>query len=127
MPDPTTVYDDGVLTITRSSRPRGYVLIGELDAATYDGLARALDALDGAGDVHLDLSGLEFCDAPGFGTMVGLAERLAPGHRVVLDGVPPALCRLAAIVGWDALPNLTVRGRDARCRTASASSPALAM
>lgn len=107
---------DGVLRIERLSSVAGYVLSGEVDASTYDALAAALRDLDTGGEVHLDLTALRFCDAPGFGTMIGLTEH---ADRVVLHGVPAVLCRLLSIVGWDTIPNLVVHPRtDSRTDSA---------
>ena len=111
MSDTEVVHDDGVLTISRIPGSRGYVLAGEIDATTYGALLAALADIAGGGDVYLDLSGLDFCDAAGLNAMVGLVDRVGDGRRVVLEGVPGPLRKLLSVVGWESLPNLEVRPR----------------
>jgi len=56
--------------------------------------------------VHLDLSGLQFCDAAALHAMI---ELTAGGSRpVVLHNPSAALRALIRITGWDELPGLTV-------------------
>lgn len=102
------VFDDGVLRITlMEPPPYGLVLAGEADESGYNPLVAALMRLlgDGTGppEVHLDLSGLEFCDAAALHAMVAPAGN---GRRVVLYRPAPALQALVRIVGWDELPGL---------------------
>lgn len=103
------VYDDGVLRITRIEAPPGLVLAGEADDGGQKALVAALAQLygrDGAGpaEVHLDLSGLQFCDAAALHAMIAPAEDGT--RRVVLHGPAPPLQALIRIAGWDAWPGL---------------------
>jgi anti-anti-sigma regulatory factor len=131
------VFDDGVLRIARMKPPPdGLVLAGEADESGYQPLVEALARLagcDGAGpaEIHLELSGLEFCDAAALRAMIAPAED--GGRRVVLHGPAPALRALIRIVGWDELPGLTVLNQLLHSRrprpgpgkrmTASSTSP----
>lgn len=110
------VFDDGVLRITQMEPPPyGLVLAGEADECGYKPLVDALMRLlgDGGGDgagppeVHLDLSGLEFCDAAALHAMIAPAVN---GRRVVLHRPAPALQALVRIAGWDELPGLRMTG-----------------
>lgn len=90
---------------------RGYRLSGEIDLLTHDALAAALARLDGPGEIRLDLSDLEFCDAAGLGAMVALAERMWPDGRVILDGVSRQVRKVLTVLHWDLRPNLDIRRR----------------
>lgn len=110
----SVVHDGTTLRVERIRPGRGYRLSGEIDLGTHDVLTAALARLDGPGDIHLDLSSLEFCDAAGLGAMVTLAERVWPAGRVVLDGVSRQVCRMLAVLHWDLRPNLVVHPRAGR-------------
>lgn len=119
----STVHEDTALRIERIENERGYRLRGEIDLRTHDALAAALAHLEGPGDIRLDLSELDFCDAAGLGTMVALAGRVWPHARVVLDGVAPQLCKVLTVLRWDLRPNLVIHPRTpapARPRPVSA-------
>lgn len=108
-------YDDGVLRIVSTTSPDGLVLAGEIDESTYPALVTALDRLtiaNGTGRLHIDLSGVEFCDAAGLHAMVRLAARAGCGGRAVVLHAPPAALRaMLRIVGWEDLPGLVVEDR----------------
>lgn len=110
----SVVHDGTTLRVQRIRSGRGYRLSGEIDLGTHDVLTAALARLDGPGDIHLDLHGLEFCDAAGLGAMVTLAERLWPAGRVVLHGVSRQISKMLAVLHWDLRPNLVVHPRADR-------------
>ncbi|MBA9004679.1 MULTISPECIES: STAS domain-containing protein [Thermomonospora] len=106
-------FDDGSLRIERTVRPFGLSLAGEIDDLTYPALVSALDRLAAEpeyGDLHLDLSRVGFCDLAGLRAMVGLAERLEAGRRVVLHAPAPPLRTVLHVVGWDDVRGLVVEG-----------------
>ncbi|MFI9270375.1 STAS domain-containing protein [Kitasatospora sp. NPDC052896] len=75
----------------------GLAVEGRLDVRTAaDARARLHQAVDsGAGDLVLDLSGLESWDATGLGVIMGTHRRAGRlGRRLVLRDVPPQLQRL---------------------------------
>lgn len=80
--------------------PAGHAVLavkGRLDVRTAaDARARLHQAVDGgAGDLVLDLGGLEFWDATGLGVIMGTHRRAGRlGRRLVLRSVPPQLQRL---------------------------------
>jgi anti-anti-sigma factor len=100
-------YDDGVLRITPTAWPAGLAITGEIDEATYPALVTSLHELaDGYLEVHLDLSGVSYCDLAGLRAIVRLAD--GPARQVRLHNVPPHIRAVLAIIGWDALPGLAV-------------------
>ncbi|MDH6112826.1 anti-anti-sigma factor [Kitasatospora sp. MAP12-15] len=83
-----------------AGHPGGHAVLaveGRLDVRTAaDARARLHQAVDGgAGDLVLDLGGLEFWDATGLGVIMGTHRRAGRlGRRLVLRSVPPQLQRL---------------------------------
>jgi ABC-type transporter Mla MlaB component len=106
------VYDDGTLRISRMQPPPlGLVLAGEADEAGYQPLVAALAGLpavngDDRIEVHVDLSGLRYCDAAALHAMIAAAED--GSRRVVLHHPAAPLRALIRIAGWQELPGLTV-------------------
>lgn len=73
---------------------------GVIDAHTADDLAAALDSQGLDGDVHLDLTGIEFIDSSGLRALVVSHQALdGAGRRLVLSGVSEAAERLFEITG----------------------------
>ena len=103
------LYADPILQIVPTVDPPGLALVGDVEASNVQAVARALAGLPSApGDVHLDLSGLLFCDLGGLQAIVRAAQALGPGRRLVLHGVPRQLERALEIVEWAPLPNLSI-------------------
>ena len=105
------MYQDKQLVITRSSRPVGLRLNGEVDASNVEAVSSVLNttlrAHEGA-DVHVDLSGLEFSDVSGIRALVAAAEQVDGGRRLILYGLPPLMTKVMDVVGWTDLPALTI-------------------
>jgi anti-anti-sigma regulatory factor len=109
------VYADTILQIVPTVDPPGLALVGDIEAANVEAVGRALARMESAGgDVHLDLSGLLFCDLGGLQAIVRAAQTLGPGRRLVLHGIPRQLERALEIVEWAPLPNLTIAGEARR-------------
>ena len=107
------VYDDGVLRISRTADPPGLAIAGEIDESTYPALLAALRQLpDTPPEVHFDLADISYCDLAGLRAIVRLASPggASPGRAVVLHKVPDQLRDVLEIIGWDAVPGLTVAG-----------------
>lgn len=117
------VYTDKQLVIARTSAPRGLSLSGAIDYYNADSVAAALtselltagdvsvmlaDAVMGNGDLHLDLTRLEFTDVTGIRALVRIAENAGDGRRLVLRGLPPRIKTVIAVVGWGDLPSLVI-------------------
>ena len=103
------LYADKQLVIRRTSDPSGLMFGGAIDLFTVDSVAKSLStALDGEGDLHIDLSYLEFCDVSGIRALVAAAESVSGRRRLVLHGLPPQLRTVMTVVGWTDLPGLVI-------------------
>ena len=104
-----TVYLDKQLAIKRTSSPSGLTLAGAIDYFNVDAVAQTLAlVLDGGGDMHIDLSRLEFCDVSGIRALVTIAEGLNGRGRLLLHGLPEGLQNVLTVVGWTDLPSLVI-------------------
>ena len=107
------LYADTILQILPTVDPPGLALVGDVDRLNVAAVAQALARMRGhAGDVHLDLSGLLFCDLGGLQVIVRASQALEAGRRLVLHGVPHQLERALEIVDWAPLPNLAIVGGE---------------
>jgi ABC-type transporter Mla MlaB component len=105
------LYTDTILQILPTMDPPGLALVGDVDRSNVAAVAQALARMRGhAGDVHLDLSGLLFCDLGGLQAIVRASQALDAGRRLVLHGIPHQLERALEIVDWAPLPNLAIAG-----------------
>jgi anti-anti-sigma factor len=89
--------DNFALLVLRPGRL--LALRGRLDVrvATDARLALAAAVEDGAGDLVLDLGGLDAVDATGLGVLVGAHRRAGrSGRTLVLQDSPPQVARLLA-------------------------------
>jgi anti-anti-sigma regulatory factor len=117
------VYADKQLVVSRTSKHAELNINGAIDYYNADAVAAALiaelqrtgdvstalsDAITGNGDLHLDLSRLEFTDVTGIRALVRIAETAAVGRRLVLRGLPPRIRTVMVVVGWADLPNLVI-------------------
>lgn len=106
------LYADTILQILPTMDPPGLALVGDVDRSNVTAVAQALTRMsEHAGDVHLDLSGLLFCDLRGLQVIVRASQALDAGRRLVLHGIPRQLERALEIVDWAPLPNLAIAGR----------------
>ena len=100
-----------LLDIEKTDAPRGFRLIGELDASNVSSLSEALQPeIDVGGDLTLDLAGLAFMDSTGIQVLVRTAQGLegrgdlilvSPGHlvRTILELIPVQKLDNVRIVG----------------------------
>jgi anti-anti-sigma regulatory factor len=103
-------FDDGVLTITRTFRPRGLRLVGELDGARHCWFEEALrSVLKEGGEVHLDMAGLRFIDLGALSLMAGAAMHLGGSARLIIDRPSPDVAEVVKLVGGLMLPWLEIR------------------
>ena len=117
------VYLDKQLVIVRTGSPSGLSVSGSIDYYNAEAVAAALtrelcsavpgadglaDAITGNGDLHIDVSRLEFADVTGIRALVRIAENSAAGRRLVLRGLPARIRTVIAVVGWSELPNLVL-------------------
>jgi ABC-type transporter Mla MlaB component len=113
MPASQPVYDDGVLRISRTLRPPGLAMAGEIDESSYAALVSVLDDVTrDQREVHIDLAGVVYCDLAGLRAIVRLTagNGAAAGRLVQLHDVPPQLRAVLEIIGWDSIPGLAVTG-----------------
>lgn len=118
-----SVYADKQLVISRTDSALELSISGAIDYYNVEAVAEALtevfqgdsdpralftDAITGNGDLHLDLSRLEFTDVTGIRALVRIAENAGDGRRLVLSGLPPSIVKVMTVVGWSELPNLVI-------------------
>lgn len=103
-----TGFGVGLLQISYTERPLRLRLAGEVDFTTVAALARALAEVveRSPGDVHADLSQLEFIDVEGLRTLVTTAQSLRDGRLLTLHDPPPHLRHMIELTGWDGIPGL---------------------
>ena len=121
--DGNSVYADKQLVISRTGPDLGLSITGAIDYYNAEAVAEVLtnvfhgdgathallaDAITGNGDMHLDLSRLEFTDVTGIRALVRIAENAGDGRRLVLSGLPPSIVKVMTVVGWSELPNLVI-------------------
>lgn len=117
------VYLDKQLIMTRTGSPSGLRVSGSIDYYNADAVAAALmrelnspvpgaeglsNAITGNGDLHLDVSRLEFADVTGIRALVRIAQNSTAGRRLLLRGLPERIRTVIAVVGWSDLPNLVL-------------------
>jgi anti-anti-sigma regulatory factor len=116
------VYSDKQLVVLRTGIPGELSITGAIDYYNADAVGSAVagelqsaerstelaDAISGNGDLHVDLSRLEFSDVTGIRALVQVAENAGDGRRLVLRGLPPRIRMVMAVVGWTDLPNLVI-------------------
>jgi anti-anti-sigma factor len=100
---------DSQLRIWRHPENGWLGISGEIDAWNVGALRDALTAERvQAGDVHLDVSRLLFCDVTGVRSIVASAAGLEEGRRLLLHGLDPRLQKVFQVVGWSAMPSLVI-------------------
>jgi anti-anti-sigma factor len=89
----------GVMAVVVTTE-REVVLSGRLDVSSASDVRAALhEAIDlGAGDLVVDLAGVDWVDATGLGVLLG-ADRLAKlaGRRIVLRDAAPRVLRILRV------------------------------
>ena len=90
----------------------GLILAGEADLTTQDTLHAALAALpaDGAGEIHLDLTGLRFIDVACTRELIAFTSR-HPAVRLMAHYPPASLLRITALLYPDATMEFTGTSR----------------
>lgn len=84
-----------------------YFVSGEFDAASVEDVDPAIaPALDGKGEVVLDLAGLTFIDSTGVRTLARLSQRIGGG--IVLRHPKDAVIRTFELLQIDEMPGIRV-------------------
>src|ERR1700730_5875684 len=77
------VYADKQLVVTRTLEPYGLMFSGEIDITNCNAVAECVSVtFVGDDDIHLDVSGLIFCDISGIKAFVDAAQQ-TPSQRTV--------------------------------------------
>ena len=98
-----------LLQVIPTENARRVRLVGELDASNAETLvARLEQALQGDGDLYLDLSGLDFVDSMGLRSFLRMATTLDPNGQLVLEGPQQFVARTMQLVGLEKLPNISI-------------------
>jgi anti-anti-sigma regulatory factor len=108
--------EDGALLVTRTCGPPGLAIAGEIDESNYADLIGAPAAIADWPDceVHINLSGVTYCDLAGLRTIIRVAtgrDRAVGLRRAVLHAVSPELTAVLRILGWDKIPGLAISER----------------
>ena len=97
-----------LLQVERVEDPRGFRLVGELDASNVGVLSDALGReLDKGGDLTLDLSGLAFMDSSGIQALIRAAQGLAGDGKLILRQPGDLVRRILSLIPMDKLVLLT--------------------
>ncbi|MFI0367804.1 STAS domain-containing protein [Actinomadura sp. 1N219] len=106
--------DTALLHITASTAAARLVLSGEIDVSNAGDLTRALEAAGGRspGDVHVDLTDVDFVDVAGLRAFNLAARDLDEnGRMLVLHAVSPHIDKLFQTIGWSTTPGLQIHCR----------------
>lgn len=98
------------LRIVFTPRPATLRLSGVIDELTHDLLTDALSraAQSPTHDLLIDMSEVEFCDLGGVRAIMSVATRPGAPRRVTLTGVPDETRTIIRILGWHAVPGVTI-------------------
>jgi anti-anti-sigma factor len=98
-----------LLQIERTESPRGFRLVGELDASNVAQLSEALEPeLESGGDVTLDLAGLAFMDSSGIQVLVRAAQSLDTRGSLTLVSPGSLVRRLLELIPVERLDNVRI-------------------
>jgi len=98
-----------LLTVERTDQPRGFRLIGELDASNVGMLSDALGREVGqGGELTLDLGGLAFMDSSGIQVLIKTAQDLGTNGRLILQSPGELVRRILSLIPMDKLENVDV-------------------
>ena len=102
------IYADKQLVVTRTLEPYGLCFSGEIDITNSDAVPMVLSmAFVPNGEMHLDVSGLIFCDISGIRCFVDAAEAMDRG-RLLLHGLPALLQKVMNVTGWSDTNSLVI-------------------
>ena len=102
------IYADKQLVVTRTLEPYGLCFSGEIDMTNSIAVPQSLSmAFVRSGDMHLDVSGLIFCDISGIRSFVDAALAMEEG-RLLLHGLPPLLQKVMNVTGWSEMESLVL-------------------
>ena len=98
-----------LLQVERIEEPRGFRLVGELDASNVGMLSDALEReASQGGDLTLDLGGLAFMDSSGIQILIKTAQDLHGQGRLILYSPGDLVRRILSLIPMDKLANVQV-------------------
>jgi anti-anti-sigma factor len=102
-----------LLQIEKIESPRGFRLVGELDASNVGSVAEALEPeLEEGGDLTLDLAGLAFMDSTGIQVLVRSARSLGERGRLILVSPGSLVKRILDLIPVEKLENVSILDED---------------
>ena len=102
------IYADKQLVVTRTLEPYGLSFSGEIDITNSHAVPLVLSmAFVRNGEMHLDVTGLIFCDISGIRSFVDAAESMDRG-RLMLHGLPDLLQKVINVTGWSDMDSLVI-------------------
>jgi anti-anti-sigma factor len=102
-----------LLDIEKTEAPRGFRLIGELDASNVSSLSEALQPeIDRGGDLTLDLAGLAFMDSTGIQVIVRTAQGLEGRGDLILVSPGNLVRRILELIPVQKLDNVRIVGEE---------------
>ncbi len=98
-----------LLKIEKTEDPRGFRLIGELDASNVESLSTAIEPeIQDGGDLTLDLAGLAFMDSTGIQVLVRTARGLEGRGDLILVSPGSLVKRILELIPVEKLENVSV-------------------
>jgi anti-sigma B factor antagonist len=110
---------DNLRLTTRTRERDGLPILevkGEIDVFTAPLFKQAVVNMvsEGRRDLFIDMSGVEFMDSSGFGTLLGATKRLRPdGGSVHLFGCSPTIERMLHLIRLDTIVGVHAREDEA--------------
>jgi len=102
-----------LLDIEKTDAPRGFRLVGELDASNVTSLSEALQPeIDRGGDLTLDLAGLAFMDSTGIQVLVRTAQGLEGRGDLILVSPGALVRRILELIPVQKLDNVRIVGDE---------------
>ena len=102
-----------LLQLARTTEPRGFRLVGEIDLSNASTLVSALEReVDRGGDITLDLAGLVFMDSTGLQVIIQTARGLEHRGRLILLDPGDLVRRTLERVQLGRLSNVDIVERD---------------
>ena len=102
-----------LLQIEKTDDPRGFRLVGELDASNVSSVSEAIEPeVEVGGDLTLDLAGLAFMDSTGIQVLVRTAKSLDGRGRLILVSPGSLVKRILDLIPVAKLENVSIVDED---------------
>src|SRR5919204_6291131 len=98
-----------LLEVTKTEVPRGFRLVGELDASNVGVLSDVLEPeVRRGGNITLDLTGLAFMDSSGIQVLVSTAQGLQGAGRLILLSPGELVKRVLSLIPMERMANVDI-------------------